>query len=519
MRKIWIVKPAAFATLPFALICCTVASAQQSTSAPPCAYGSNKLICTVPNVFGPTGLGHPGPLVDVDAAIFHDVHFNADFQTSFTALNSAIGTQLSLLQLASPASGFTFTFNRSLGIVQQSNESLGPILSERAETIGRHKIYVGVTYQFIPFNSLNGVSLRHIPVVFQHVDTPGTPAAVPQPPAHTYPSCVNGLSSTNSNLCNTVPSVLGANNQPAYVNDGFPYYERDIISTANSVDLKMHQFTFFATFGLTSRIDVSVAIPISNVRMGVTSVATIVPNGEAGSNNTLVHLFDCTKVNCLAPPPAPNLTPNTSLAASFSNAQTATGIGDVVFRVKGTVLRGERAALALGADFRTPTGEAQNFLGSGAFGFKPFIAASYRARVSPHANLGFQWSGSSVLAGDAAAGTSARLPRQFLYSGGVDAAVTHKLTVAADLIGTRVFSTTTLIPVTFTEQPNPFTLVQATNPDTFQVKKSYNTDDGSIGFKYSPFGQFLVTANLLFKLNEGGLRSNLSPLFGVSYSF
>lgn len=199
MRKIRTQKPAAFATLLFTLLCCTFAKAQSTA---PCAYGSNKLICTVPNVFGPTGLGHPGPLEDVGPAIFHDVHFNADFQTSFTALNSAIGTELSLLQLASPASGFTFIFNRSLGIVQQTNESLGPILSERAETIGRHKVYVGVTYQFIPFNSLNGVSLRHIPVVFQHVDTPGTPSAIPT--THTYPSCVNGLSSANSNLCNPV---------------------------------------------------------------------------------------------------------------------------------------------------------------------------------------------------------------------------------------------------------------------------------------------------------------------------
>jgi hypothetical protein len=498
----------------FALLCCTAASAQQSATAPPCAYGSNKLICTVPNVFGPNGLGHPGPLVDVGASIFHDVHFNADFQTSFTALNSAIGTQLSLLQLASPASGFTFTFNRSIGIVQQSNESFGPILSERAETIGRHKVYVGVTYQFIPFNSLNGVSLRHIPVVFQHVDTPGTAAAIPT--THTYPSCVNGVSA-NPNLCNPVSVALGANNQPTYANDGFPYYERDVISTQNSVDLKMHQFTFFATFGLTSRIDVSVAIPVSNVRIGVNSVATIVPNGEAGSANPLVHLFDCTKANCLSP--APGLAANTSLQASFSNAQSATGIGDVTFRVKGTVFRRERVAVALGADFRTPTGDAENFLGSGAFGFKPFVAASYRARVSPHANIGFQWSGNSVLAGDAATGTSTRLPRQFLYSGGVDAAVTRKLTVAADLIGTRVFSTATLTPVTFTEQANPFTGVQATNPDTFQVKQSYNTDDGSIGFKYNPFGHLLVTANLLFKLNEGGLRSNVSPLLGISYTF
>ena len=52
---------------------------------------------------------------------------------------------------------------------------------------------------------------------------------------------------------------------------GNPIFTNDIISTKNRIDLKVHQVTAVASFGLTSRLDVSVAIPIVDVRMGVSS--------------------------------------------------------------------------------------------------------------------------------------------------------------------------------------------------------------------------------------------------------
>jgi hypothetical protein len=84
-------------------------------------------------------------------------------------------------------------------------------------------------------------------------------------------------------------------------------------------------------------------------------------------------------------------TPNDTTAS-------AGGIGDVTFRVKGTLVKGERAGLAVGVDVRTPTGNDLNYLGSGAIGVRPFAAVDYRARVSPHASIGYEANGSSVLA-------------------------------------------------------------------------------------------------------------------------
>ena len=48
------------------------------------------------------------------------------------------------------------------------------------------------------------------------------------------------------------------------------------MNSTNRINLKVHQFTFYATYGLTNRVDLSVAIPILDVRLGMSSQATIV---------------------------------------------------------------------------------------------------------------------------------------------------------------------------------------------------------------------------------------------------
>jgi hypothetical protein len=43
--------------------------------------------------------------------------------------------------------------------------------------------------------------------------------------------------------------------------------------------------------------------------------------------------------------------------------------------------------------------------------------------------------------------------------------------------------------------------------------------NASIGIKAKPFSNLLITANVLLKLNDGGLRARAVPLLGVSYTF
>jgi hypothetical protein len=170
----------------------------------------------------------------------------------------------------------------------------------------------------------------------------------------------------------------------------------------------------------------------------------------------------------------------------------------------------------LGADVRIPSGDEKNFLGSGAMGFKPFLAASYRARISPHANLGYEFNGSSILAGNPLTGTKGRLPDQLFYSAGMDASVTRKLTLAMDLLGQRLYAAPGLKLGAWED------VLKDSHPDVLNIipiHRSFNRNDLAVGAKYELHGNLLLTGNVQFKLDDGGLRAKVVPLIGISYTF
>jgi len=313
--------------------------------------------------------------------------------------------------------------------------------------------------------------------------------------------------------------------------------ELEYIITTNRIDLKVHQFTFYATYGLTNRIDISAAVPILDVRLGISSVATIVRTPDpivqpipasdyvTAPDSLLGRLYRGTgpAADCYLTLSCsgyfhyfdPN-NPATSLTHTFSNAKTASGIGDVIFRLKGTVFQSERAAAALGVNLRAPSGDEKNFLGSGAAGVEPFVAVSYRARISPHVDIGYEFNGSSILVGNILKGTKGHLPDQLLYSAGADAGVTRKLTVAVDLLGERLYGAPGVAQGAF------FDVLGASHPDVLQITpthRSFSMNDLAVGAKYDLHGNLLLTGNVQFKLDDGGLRAKVVPLVGVSYTF
>jgi hypothetical protein len=424
----------------------------------PSATFSGDLVCLVPQVYGPGGLvgtNNAGP-INPTTRFHHEVHFQASSVESFSPLNSEIGVQLSQLPFASPASGFVFSFNPSLGVVSRTTESFGPILTERADTIGRHKLFVGISYQYFDFDKVDGVDLRNFGAVFHHEPIPG--------------------------------NFVFAN---------------DIVSTSNRVDLKVHQVTAVATFGLTNRLDLSVAIPIVDVRMGFSSAATIV----SFESPCCIHNF-------AIPSPYPSHERVlTNSQAIFSNANSALGVGDVVFRGKFQAVKGEKAGLAFGMDVHAPTGDAKNFLGSGTAGVRPFATFSYAARISPHATVGYLWNGQSILAGNITAGTSAHLPDVVTYSAGADAGVTRRLTLAADFIGQSLRNATQIRSSSFVD------FLGTSHPNIAISTGTINQASVAVGGKANLVGRLVFSADVLFRVNDAGLHSKPVPLAGISYTF
>src|SRR5262249_38537306 len=131
-------------------------------------------------------------------------------------------------------------------------------------------------------------------------------------------------------------------------------------------------------------------------------------------------------------------------------------IGDVLFRVKGTVWKGEHFGLAAAMDFRAPTGNENDFQGAGTWGVKPFVIASYRGRISPHVNLGYQWNGDSILAGSIDVehnlSSKGQLPNEFIYTVGADVGIAKDFTFSLDLLGQRFSDAQRLSATHFTDQ-------------------------------------------------------------------
>lgn len=419
-------------------------------AAPLPTRADDKLAFLIPNLYGSSGL-----IVDSDAPLpgggTHSAHFNSAFQAEFTQFNISLASQIVSVPLPTPAAGFTFTLDPTLGVFTRTTKSFGPVLADRAETVGRRRVSVGVSFQRFTFDSLEGLGLDALPAVFTHDD-----------------------------------AQLGGG-------------RIDVVTTSNRIDLEVQQLTTSVNVGLTDRIDLAVAVPIVDVDLAVRSDATVQRLGTAGSPAT--HYFD-------------DGNGNLGTRRQFVAQGAASGVGDIVLRLKGQAVRGKSFDVALGVDGRIPTGDEEDLLGSGAPGVKPFLVVSMSRKVSPHAGIAYQWNGDSVLAGNVLTGEKGDFPDQILYNVGADVGVTSRFTIAVDLVGRHVMDSPRLVAETFRAQNG------SEFPDIgFDQGASFDVLDGSVGAKLNVGGRLLIDANVVVKLNDAGLRDRFTPLLGIEYSF
>jgi hypothetical protein len=278
------------------------------------------------------------------------------------------------------------------------------------------------------------------------------------------------------------------------------------VSTQNRIDIKVHQVTLVGTYGLSDKLDVSIALPIVDVRVGMSSNATIYNFEPPPVNHTFAPITN-----------NPRETYINQFNAILTNSGSATGVGDLRLRGKYVAWRDakEKSAVAVGMDLRLPTGDAYKFLGSGTWGLRPFVIYSYSARVSPHASAGFEGNGNSILAGTVTSQpvTKAQLPNVFTYSAGADASIRRWVGLSADYIGTSLLNASRIENSTFTD------FVGNTHANVNTFSSTVNQANISLGAKVRPVARLLVTGNVLFRLNDEGLHFKPSPLIGVSYVF
>jgi hypothetical protein len=192
--------------LLFISICCRHADAQ-SSSAP--AQQDPRLAFLVTGAIS-------GIVADLPASLQPIVRNTAIPLVSLSSFNSGLAAELSNLPSTSPASSLRFAFDPNIGAYVPLPQSLGPILSERAETLGKDKLYFAITHQRFQFDQQDDLDLRNFRV--------------------------------------TVPVNLPAGSLG-------PSPIQAIAEAAVSVNLVVNQTTAHFTYGVTRWLDVSYAMP------------------------------------------------------------------------------------------------------------------------------------------------------------------------------------------------------------------------------------------------------------------
>ena len=419
------------------------------------------------------------------AQFSHEAHFIAALNQfdAFNQLNTSLASQLSSFPLPSSSGGFTYTYDPQLGTFTRGSSSFGPIYAERVDTVGRGRFNLGINYSHFTFDQINNVDLSNgdLKLAFQHLD-------------------------------------IDHNGNHIHF-----FFEGDVIQAQLRLKVDSDITALVGTYGVTNRFDLGFALPLVHVTLEPQS--DIVINRLATGNDPVFNTVHQFRTGALADPSCAHVTVNVEQDCRQSGS--ASGIGDVLVRMKYRLTDSPTAGVALATDARFPTGREEDLLGTGVFQIRAFVIASGHFGIfSPHINAGYTW---AIHRHNNQPAGSSGIPDEINYTGGFDLALGSHVTFAGDVIG-RTFRNTQVVevvPTTFVANtannvfnPNvPPVIVDTTLPQLTATPGDLNTLLGSAGFKINPFGNLLVTINGLFSLTKKGLQDKFTPVVAIDYAF
>ncbi len=262
----------------------------------------------------------------------HAPHFLASSLQGLDSLNTSLASSLGFLSLNSSSSGFTFDVER--GVPVRTTDSLGPLLAERAPTLGKGKLDLAMTYTRIEYSRFQGTPLNKLKLDFQHEDVNG-----------------NGIRDTT----------------------GIFSFESDVVEATIDLSITEDIWALFGTYGITQNWDVGIVVPIIHINLRAVGDATVIRNSP---NSTLVHNF------------GPDSSPS-----HVSGGGEETGIGDILVRSKYNFLRNQGfwPDLAVLGQVKLPSGDPDDLLGTGHTNFMGMLVASKTyGFLTPHVNAGYE---------------------------------------------------------------------------------------------------------------------------------
>jgi Putative MetA-pathway of phenol degradation len=415
------------------------------------AYGQidcttlNKLVCLVPTT---------ATIVAASAIGTANAQKNSTIVALTSSINSSIGTQLTQLPIPSASFG-TVSLQQAGNPFGVPFDNLGPVLTDRPDTVGKRRWFAGFTYQRFNFNALDGIDLGSFPVGY----------------------VITQASQANPNDLQTLYGSESAN-----------------------ITFHLNQYTGLVTYGLTKTTDVSVVVPVNDVSLAVTT------------SDFQTYLYD-SAANQYS---NESLKAGTKLTSTGTASGIGDVILTVKQLLLGQ--EGRPPAISAGIDFRLPTGYAPNYLGSGAFGVNLHGLFEYRWKLSPHLKLGYQWNTNSQLVNIYKA-PNTQLPGGLQYGAGADYRVIRVLTVSADVLGSQFVNTSSVSKFTQQLTPTPPGGVAPDSlPSISIAPNTYTTANVSVGLKWHPQKNLIFYGNVLVPINNVGLRSDPVPLFGISFN-
>lgn len=239
-------------------------------------------------------------------------------------------------------------------------------------------------------------------------------------------------------------------------------FELDTVDINMNLDVNINALVLAGTYGVTDKLDVGFLVPYADVDMRVVAQAEVVKAPE----NMIpadVHTFE-------GGPESPN-----DRASGH-----ARGIGDVLLRAKYHWIKGDGHNLAAALQVKTATGDEEDFLGTGESTVRPLLIYSRTfGSFTPHINLGYEFN------------LDDSNQNSLEYAAGFDYG-TERVTFAVSILGSREYDGDDIA-------------------DTIV--------NGAAGVKWNPFGNYILTANVLVPLNDDGLRSDFISTVAFERNF
>src|SRR5438105_15490930 len=109
------------------------------------------------------------------ATALHADHFipaaRSENGTLISFISNAISGNVANVPVSATSGGSTFRFEG--GVPVRTSVSPGPVFAERAQTLGRGRVFVGVNVNRLHFETLRGVSLNDVQMTFTHENVTG----------------------------------------------------------------------------------------------------------------------------------------------------------------------------------------------------------------------------------------------------------------------------------------------------------------------------------------------------------